>query len=62
MTDIHGLAGRTPSAGEAELRKKLWELSKMLRLSDHPHARNAGQLIDDVLTGRCDPLAGEARL
>ena len=62
MTDLHGLSGRTMSAGEAALRAKMRALSNLLLRSDHAHAANAGQLISDVLTGECDPLHGEVRL
>jgi hypothetical protein len=60
--DLHGLAGRTMSAGEAGLRAKMRALSRILLLSDSPDVNNAGQLISDVLTGELDPRQDEVQL
>lgn len=61
-TDLHGMGGRTMSAGEAALRAKMRALYKVLLRSHDPHVCNAGQLISDVLTGELDPRSDEVRL
>jgi hypothetical protein len=62
VTDLHGLAGRTMSAGEAALRAKMRALSNVLLRVDDPKLNNAGQLISDVLTGEYDPRQDEVEL
>lgn len=62
MTDLHGLAGRTMSAGEATLRAKMRALSNLLLHVDDPKLNNVGQLVSDVLTGECDPRQDKVEL
>jgi hypothetical protein len=62
VTDLHGLAGRTMSAGEAALRAKMRALSNLLLRADDPKLNNAGQLVSDVLTGEYDPRQDEVEL
>lgn len=62
MTDLHGLAGRTMSAGEAALRAKMRALSNVLLRSPNLDVNNTGQLVSDVLTGELDPRRDEVEL
>ncbi len=62
MSDLHSLAGRTMSAGEAALRAKMKSLSRILLNAPNPDVNNAGQLIHDVLTGEFDPRQDEVEL
>ena len=61
-TDVHGTAGRTMSAGEAALRRKIRDLSDAMLRQDNSHVANAGQLISDVLTDELDPQRDGVRL
>jgi hypothetical protein len=61
MSDVHGEAGRTMSAGEATLRQKMKALANQLLHDDDPNVNNAGQMVWDVLTGELDPRAGGPR-